>query len=45
MKSLRIFAFLILLAFSFGSFQLSAAPKTLDEIESEQKKKEEKQRK
>ncbi len=41
MKSLRVFAFLILIAFSFGSFQLSAAPKTLDEINAEQKKKEE----
>jgi len=40
MKSLRIFAFFLLLAFSFGSFQLSAAPKTLDEIAAEQKKKE-----
>lgn len=45
MKSLRIFASLFLIAFSFGSFQLTAAPKTLDEIESEQREKEEEKRK
>lgn len=40
MKSLRVFAFLLLLAFSFGSFQLTAAPKTIEEINEEQEKKE-----
>lgn len=45
MKSLRIFTFLFLLAFSFGSFQLTAAPKTLDEINAEREKKEEEEKK
>ncbi len=40
MKLLRVFAFLLLLAFSFGSFQLIAAPKTLDEINEEREKQE-----
>ena len=40
MKLLRVFAFLLLLTFSFGSFQLIAAPKTLDEINEEREKQE-----
>ncbi len=40
MKSVKILLFLLLTAFFSGSFQLLAAPKTLDEIESEQKEKE-----
>lgn len=40
MKSLRVFAFLFLIAFSFGNFQLTAAPKTIDEINDEREKQE-----
>ena len=45
MKTLKFFAFLLLLSFCCGSFTLSAAPKTLDEINEEQKKKEEEEKK
>ena len=40
MKALRVFSFLFLIALSFGTFQLTAAPKTIDEINEEREKQE-----
>ena len=45
MRTLKLFVFLLLAVFCCGSLTLSAAPKTLDEINEEQKKKESEEKK